>query len=156
MDQIKTSRRLEPILLVEDDPDHARLVQKAFSQHGHLANDIIWVKNGIEAINYIYQTDPFTPETASTPGLILLDIKMPMKDGFQVLEELKSHSIYKTIPVVVLTTTSNIDDVERALKLGANDYIVKPVKFVDFVEKIGQLGHYWAFISDANLGALKS
>ena len=73
-----------------------------------------------------------------------------MKDGFEVLEELKSDEMYKTIPVVMLTTTSETDDIDRAQKLGANDYIVKPVKFSDFIEKVGKVGYYWEFTSDLN------
>jgi two-component system response regulator len=81
-----------------------------------------------------------------------LDLKMPLKDGFQVLAELKSDTRYKTIPVVVLTTSINSDDAKKALDLGANDFIVKPVKFTDFVQKVGQLGNYWGFISDSSIG----
>ncbi len=142
---------LEPILLVEDDMDHARLVIKAFTEHGRMMNKIVWVKNGVEAMDYINRTGVYINKDTPRPGLILLDIKMPLKNGFEVLSELKADERYQTIPVVMLTTTNNSEDADKALKMGANDYIVKPVRFSDFVQKVSQLGHYWAFVSDAYL-----
>lgn len=143
---------MEPILLVEDEADHARLVKKSLTEHGRLLNEIYWVKNGIEAMEYITQTGHYNEKDTPRPGLILLDLKMPLKDGFQVLAELKSDPRYKSIPVVVLTTSVNSDDAKKALDLGANDFIVKPVKFSDFVQKVGQLGNYWGFVSDSCIG----
>lgn len=148
----KNVRLMEPILLVEDEADHARLVRKSLTEHGRLLNEIYWVKNGIEALEYITQNGSYNEKNAPRPGLILLDLKMPLKDGFQVLAELKSDTRYKTIPVVVLTTSINSGDAKKALDLGANDFIVKPVKFSDFVQKVGQLGNYWGFISDSFIG----
>jgi DNA-binding response OmpR family regulator len=145
----KNRKRFDSILLVEDEEDHARLIKKSLNGHG-LRNDIFWVKNGAEALEYMKRTGKYNKENAPRPGLVLLDIKLPMKDGFEVLEELKSDEMYKTIPVVMLTTTSETDDINRALKLGANDYIVKPVKFSDFIEKVGKVGYYWEFTSDLN------
>jgi len=150
--EFKNVKLMEPILLVEDEADHARLVKKSLTEHGRLLNEIYWVKNGIEAMEYISRTGLYNEENAPRPGLILLDLKMPLKDGFQVLAELKSDKRYKTIPVVVLTTSVNSDDAKKALDLGANDFIVKPVKFSDFVQKVGHLGNYWGFISDSGIG----
>ena len=149
---IKNTKLMDPILLVEDEPDHARLVKKSLSEHGRLLNEIYWVKNGVEAMEYITQTGSYNEENAPRPGLILLDLKMPLKDGFQVLAELKSDTGHKSIPVVVLTTSANSEDAKKALELGANDFIVKPVNFSDFVHKVGQLGNYWGFISDSYMG----
>lgn len=149
---INNVKLMEPILLVEDEADHARLVKKSLTEHGRLLNEIYWVKNGIEAMEYITQTGHYNEKDTPRPGLILLDLKMPLKDGFQVLTELKSDPRYKSIPVVVLTTSVNSDDAKRALDLGANDFIVKPVKFSDFVQKVGQLGNYWGFVSDSWIG----
>jgi len=142
-------KKMEVILLVEDEPDHAELIIKGLKQDGHLINEIKWVENGQDAIDYIMRSGKYNKENAPRPGLVLLDIKMPRKNGFQVLQEIKSDEAFKTIPVVILTTTSVSEDIEKALKLGANDYIVKPVKFQDLVEKVKGLGHYWAFISDS-------
>ena len=144
-------KKLEVILLVEDEADHAELIIKGLKQDSHLINEIKWVENGQEAIDYIRQSGKYNKANAPRPGLVLLDIKLPRKDGFQVLQDIKSDENLKTIPVVMLTTTSISDDIVKALKLGANDYIVKPVRFQDFVEKAKGLGHYWAFISDLQI-----
>ena len=149
--QFSDKKKLEPILLVEDEGDHAHLVKKSLKEHGHLINEIYWVKNGVEAMKFITHTEPFDEKNAPRPGMILLDLKMPLKDGFQVLRELKADKRYRTIPVVVLTTSINSDDAQKALELGANDYIIKPVRFADFVQKMGNLGNYWAFISDSDI-----
>ena len=149
---IADRKRLDVILLVEDEEDHARLITKALTEQGHLLNQLVWVKNGKEALDYVMRTGAYTQENAPRPGLILLDIKLPLKDGFEVLQELKRENEFKHIPIVMLTTTSNSEDVRKALAMGANDYIVKPVKFSDFVNKVGQLGNYWSFVSDSVIG----
>jgi len=146
----KHSKRLDLLLLVEDEPDHARLIMKTLKEKVKLMNPIHWVKNGAEAIAYITQTETYDEESAPRPSLVLLDIKLPLKDGFEVLKVIKSNEKYRAIPVIMLTTTSRTDDVQKALDLGANDYIVKPVRFPDFVEKVGALSHYWIFVSDSN------
>lgn len=146
----KHSKRLDLLLLVEDEPDHARLIMKTLKEKVKLMNPIHWVKNGAEAIAYITQTGTYDEESAPRPSLVLLDIKLPLKDGFEVLKVIKSNEKYRAIPVIMLTTTSRTDDVQKALDLGANDYIVKPVRFPDFVEKVGALSHYWIFVSDSN------
>lgn len=143
--------KLDTILLVEDDQDHAELIIKGLKQDGHLINEIKWVENGQEAIDYLRQSGKYNKENAPLPGLVLLDIKLPRKNGFQVLQEIKSDDDLKTVPIVMLTTTSVSDDIQKAFKLGANDYIIKPVRFQDFVEKVKGLGHYWAFVSDSHL-----
>ncbi len=143
-------KKLDVILLVEDEEDHAELIIKGLNEDGHLMNEIKWVENGQEAIDYITQSGNYNKENAPRPGLVLLDVKLPRKDGFHVLKVIKSEEKYKSIPVVMLTTTSTSDDIRKALNLGANDYIVKPIKFQNFVEKVKGLGHYWAFISDSN------
>ncbi len=148
----KPKTRFETILLVEDEEDHARLIMKTLQKKVKLLNPIHWVKNGEDALAYITKTGAYHEKNAPTPGLILLDLKLPLKDGFDVLHTIKSDSRYKVIPVVMLTTSSQTDDIQKALALGANDYIVKPVQFHDFVDKIGSLGHYWICTSDAKSG----
>ncbi len=152
----ENQKKPDPVLLVEDEDDHARLVRKSLTEHGRLANEIFRVKDGDEAMKFISQTGPYNKKNAPRPGLILLDLKLPIKDGFQVLRELKADDRFKIIPVVVLTTSINSDDARQAMELGANDYIVKPVKFPDFVEKVGRLGHYWVFTSDSRMGNSKT
>lgn len=149
---ITDRKRLDVILLVEDEEDHARLIKRALNERGNLLNEVVWVKNGKEALDYINRSGVYNQSNAPRPGLILLDIKLPLKDGFEVLKALKDENQFKHIPIVMLTTTSNSEDVRKALAMGANDYIVKPVKFSDFVDKVGQLGNYWAFVSDSVIG----
>ncbi len=146
-----TKSNLEILLLVEDEPDHAQLIVEVLKENGSLANDIVWVKNGQEAVDYVLRKGQYKGQKTKKPGLILLDIKLPELDGFEVLNEIKSNQSVKAIPVVMLTTTGNSEDVERALKLGANDYIVKPVNWESFEKTVRELGKYWAFISDAYL-----
>jgi CheY-like chemotaxis protein len=138
-----------PILVVEDEEDHARLIIKSLTENGSLVNQIIHVENGQEAIDFLNRTGKYSGEKSPLPGLILLDVKMPMKNGFEVLKEIKSNETLASIPVVMLTTSSTAEDIEMAMKLGANDYIVKPVRFDDFTHKVSKVGYYWGFISDA-------
>ncbi len=140
---------LEILLIVEDDPDHVELILTSLQKDGRLINDIKCVEDGQKAIEYMTWIGKYNKENAPRPGLILLDIKLPFKDGFEVLKVLKSDKRFKTIPIVMLTTTSKSTDITRALDLGANDYIVKPVQWKDFEMKIRSLGKYWAFISDS-------
>ncbi len=147
----KGIRKLDAILLVEDEQDHAELIMRALKEDVGIINDIYSVNNGQEAIDFISHKGKYNKENAPRPGLILLDIKLPRKNGFEVLQELKSDQKYSDIPIVMLTTTSNSGDVQEALKLGANDYIVKPVHFQDFFRKVKGLGHYWALVSDSHL-----
>jgi two-component system, response regulator len=138
-----------PILIAEDEEDHARLIKRALKQAG-LINEIFHVENGQEALDFLKYKGQFSSSTHSQPGLILLDLKMPMKNGFEVLEEIKSDPVLKVIPVVMLTTSSTGEDIEKAMAEGANDYIVKPVKFDDFTHKVSRIGYYWGIISDSN------
>lgn len=140
---------LEVLLIVEDDQDHAELIKESLKKNERLINKIYCVENGQDALDYVRCCGKFNQENAPPPGLILLDVKLPQKDGFEVLEELKSDEKFKRIPVVMVTTTSNPSDIDKALRLGANDYIVKPVQWNDFEQKIGALGKYWAFTSDS-------
>jgi two-component system, response regulator len=138
-----------PILIVEDEEDHARLIIRALVETGKMMNEIVHIDNGLDALNYLKRKGEFKENKHHIPALILLDVKMPMKNGFEVLEELKADENLKKIPVVMLTTTSTSEDIDRAMGLGANDYIVKPIKFIDFTEKVGKLGYYWGMVSDA-------
>ncbi len=144
-------KRHDTILLVEDEEDHARLIMRSLKEKARILNPVAWVKNGVAAVEYITKTGQYEREKPSTPGLVLLDIKMPLMNGFEVLREIKANDEYKAIPIVILTTTSLSEDIEKAMKLGANDYIVKPVKFTDFMDKVKSFGYYWIFVSDSNV-----
>jgi CheY-like chemotaxis protein len=142
---------VDVLLLVEDEQDHAHLILEALKEEGHLTNDIVWAKDGQEAIDYIFKQGAYQDQDLTLPGLILLDLKLPELNGFDVLTILKQHKEFKEIPVVVLTTSKNSEDVKKALQLGANDYIVKPVIWEDFERKIRELGKYWALVSNTRL-----
>ncbi len=142
-------KRYETILLVEDEEDHARLIIKSLEK-AKVLNPVAWVKNGVEAMEYITKTGRYEREKPPPPALVLLDIKLPMMNGFEVLREMKKNAEYKTIPVIILTTTALSEDIRKAFELGVNDYIVKPVEFPDFTRKVQSLGYYWVFVSDSN------
>jgi len=137
-----------PILVVEDEEDHVRLIKKSLRDAGHLLNKIYTAENGQIALDFLNKVGNFKDNKHQMPILILLDVKMPMKNGFEVLKELKKNKKLNNIPVVMLTTTSTSEDINRAMDLGANDYIVKPINFNDFTEKVAKLGHYWGLVSD--------
>jgi len=133
---------LREILLVEDNPLDIDLTRRAFAKR-RLANPIVVAYDGEEAMNLIDRWEQGEP----APALILLDLKLPKVDGLDVLERLKSHPVYKLIPVVVLTTSSEDRDVEKAYRLGANSYIVKPVSFEKFLEVAERIEVYWGVIN---------
>ena len=137
-----------PVLIIEDEEDHARLIINALTDGGKMVNEVIHINNGEDAMNYLLKNCENDTDKHSLPALILLDVKMPLKNGFEVLEELKANEKLKKIPVVMLTTTSTSDDIAKAMILGANDYIVKPVKFSDFMDKVSKIGYYWGMVSD--------
>ncbi len=141
---------LAEILVVEDEEDHSRLIKKTLEAIGQLRNDIVLIENGQEALDYLRKEGSYAGSDHSMPILILLDIKLPLKNGFEVIQELKADKELKNIPVVVLTTASSKEDIERAMSMGANDYITKPVKFDDFRNKVNSLGYYWGIVSDAH------
>lgn len=130
------------ILLVEDDPHDAELTQRVLSRK-HLANRVTWVKDGAEALDYIFRRGKYTGRADEQPRLILLDLKLPKVDGIEVLRQLKSHEDTKTIPVVMLTSSAEESDVVKSYKLGVNSYIVKPVDFEQFGETVAGAGLYW-------------
>jgi CheY-like chemotaxis protein len=142
------SKKLELILLVEDNEDHIEHTVDALNEGG-LINCIRVVNDGLAALDYLHQRGEYAaPGAAPRPGLILLDVKLPKHDGFEVLEIVKTDPNLKTIPVIMLTTTGNQEDIERGALLGANDYIVKPIQFDDFIRKVKGIGKYWAMISN--------
>ena len=131
-----------PILLVEDNPLDIDLTIRAFKS-SNLINPIEVARDGDEALKYIKKWD----SGATIPVVILLDLKLPKVDGLDVLKTMKEHPIYKTIPIVVLTSSSENSDIEAAYKLGVNSYIVKPVNFDNFLKVAGQIELYWCVIN---------
>jgi DNA-binding response OmpR family regulator len=141
-------KKLDIILLVEDDPDHLELTQDALQEVGTV-NRIEVVRDGEAALDYLLRRNKYAnPELSPRPDLILLDVKLPKLNGFDVLTKIKGDPDLKRIPVILLTCTGNREDIDRGARLGTNDYIVKPVEFDTFMEKVKGLGKYWSQISD--------
>ena len=131
------------ILLVEDNPDHALLTMRAL-QDGNLLNKVFWVKDGAEALDFLYHRGAYTDAAqAPRPGLILLDIKLPKVDGHAVLEQIKNDKDLQSIPTVMLTTSEAEEEVSHCYASGANSYVAKPVRFADFVDKVRAVKLYW-------------
>jgi len=131
-----------PILVVEDNPLDLDLTQRAFAKH-RLANPIHVARDGEEALNFIPRCESGEPQ----PAVILLDLKLPKVSGLDVLRQLKRHSKFNVIPVVVLTTSGEDRDIEDAYRLGANSYIIKPVDFEKFLEVASQIEVYWCVLN---------
>jgi CheY-like chemotaxis protein len=138
-------KRGEPItiLMADDDADDRLLTQEAL-QESRLANDLRFVSDGEELLDYLFRRGKYAnPAASPTPGLILLDLNMPRKDGREALAEIKSHPKLRRIPVVVLTTSHAEEDIGRTYDLGANSYITKPVTFESMVSLMRALENYW-------------
>jgi len=134
------------VLLVEDNPADAELALRALRK-GKLANNIIWVKDGAEALEFIFRTGAYAGRPDQNPKLILLDIKLPKVDGLEVLKRLKEDENTRVIPVVVVTSSAEGRDLVKSYKLGANSYIVKPVEFEQFSETMTKAGYYWMLMN---------
>ena len=132
------------ILLVEDNPDDAALTLRALEKND-ISNSMVKVaSNGVEALDYLFGTGDFDGrDTSAQPELILLDLKMPKMDGIEVLRRLRQDERTRLLPVVVLTSSDEKDDIVKIYNLGANSYIRKPVDFDEFTEAVRQLGVYW-------------
>jgi CheY-like chemotaxis protein len=131
------------ILMADDDEDDRLMAQEAL-QEARLANDLHFVLDGEELMDYLYQRDKYADgSNAPRPGLILLDLNMPKKDGREALKEIKSDPALRQIPIVVLTTSKAEEDIYRSYNLGVNSYITKPVSFEGLVEVMKALSIYW-------------
>jgi CheY-like chemotaxis protein len=131
------------LLLAEDDPDDRLLARQALEK-SRLPSDLRCVEDGEELLDYLRRRGKYAdPKASPRPGLILLDLNMPRKDGREALREIKSDPKLRSIPVVVLTTSKSEEDVVRTYNLGVNSYIAKPVRFAALVEVMQALGKYW-------------
>lgn len=144
---------IKRILLVEDDPKDIELTLNALDEH-NLANEIVVTRDGVEALDYLYRRDAFAQRSEGNPVVILLDIKMPRLDGIQVLRQLKADEQMRFIPVVILTSSRESRDLEECYRLGANSYVVKPVRFGEFMEAVKRLGVYWVLINEPPPGII--
>lgn len=140
-------RKYNQILLVEDNPNDRELTIGALTEH-NLANDIISVADGVEALEFLHKKGKYKDRINGNPGVILLDIKMPRMDGIEVLKIIKSDPNLKLIPVVMLTSSREEQDLIESYNLGANAYVVKPVDFQEFVDAVKNVGLFWAIINE--------
>jgi two-component system response regulator len=142
------SDRDETILLVEDNPDDVELTMRAFRKN-NIANDLIVAHDGIEALDYLFCRGTYNSRNIKdTPRLILLDLKLPKMDGLQVLEHLRAKEATKLVPVVILTSSKEEQDLISGYESGANSYVRKPVDFNQFVEAVRHIGLYWLLINE--------
>lgn len=139
---MREMNKLPVILMADDDPDDRILAKDALSEN-KLANDLYFVEDGEELLDYLHQRGKFNAENAPKPGLILLDLNMPKMDGREALREIKSQAKFRKIPVIVLTTSKAEEDIIRTYELGVNSFISKPVTFEELVEVTRQIGRYW-------------
>lgn len=136
------------ILLVEDNPDDEALTIRALKRH-HIGNSIVVAHDGVEALDYLFGTGLYAGRDISLkPSVILLDLKLPRVDGFEVLRRIRESESTKLLPVVVLTTSNEEQDLINSYSLGCNSYIRKPVDFLQFSEAIRQLGMYWLLMNE--------
>ena len=145
---------LKPILLVEDNPKDLELTLIALEK-SNLANEVVTIRDGAEAVEYLFREGKWASRPVGNPAVVLLDLKLPKLDGIQVLERIKADEALQTVPVVMLTTSREEKDLVHSYKLGVNAYVVKPVAFKDFVEAIQDLGIFWAVLNEPPPGSMK-
>jgi CheY-like chemotaxis protein len=145
---------LKPILLVEDNPNDLELTLVALDK-SQLANEVIIARDGQEAIDYLLSEGNWAARVPGNPAVILLDLKLPKIDGLEVLEIIRSNGTLKSIPVVMLTSSREEQDLVRSYELGVNAYVVKPVEFSEFVEAIADLGVFWAVLNEPPPGSMR-
>jgi two-component system, response regulator len=137
------------ILLVEDNPDDEALTIRAL-QKNNIGNSLVVVRDGVEALDFLLCTGPYSDRNPlDLPQLILLDIKLPKLDGLEVLKRIRANERTSLLPVVILTSSKEEQDLLQSYKLGANSYVRKPVDFSQFLEAVRQLGLYWLVINEA-------
>jgi CheY-like chemotaxis protein len=145
---------LRRILMVEDDARDVELSLTALEQY-NLANEVVVVGDGEEALDYLYQRGKFRTRPSGNPAVLLLDLKLPKVDGLEVLQQIKTDDRLKMIPVVVLTSSREQRDMVASYQLGVNAYVVKPVDFHEFVNAVKELGIFWALINEPPPGSIK-
>lgn len=138
---------LRTILLADDSDQDVELVLSALKRN-NFANPVTVARDGVEALDYFHRRGRYASEPPGLPLVLFLDLKMPRKDGLEVLRELKSDEKFKAVPIVMLTSSREETDLVKSYQLGANAYVVKPVDFQRFVEAIRQTGAFWAAINE--------
>jgi len=145
---------LKRILLVEDSPRDAELILDALGGH-ELANEVVHLRDGADALDYLYRRGTFADRADGQPAMILLDLKLPKVDGLEVLRQIKGDSALMRIPVVMMTSSREEQDLLDSYQVGVNAYVVKPMKFHDFVEAVSQVGAFWGVINEEPPGSVQ-
>jgi two-component system response regulator len=138
---------LKRVLLAEDNEHDVELTLAALAEY-NLANEVIVVRDGVEALDYLFHRGKFAGHSNGTPVVVMLDLKMPKVDGLEVLRQMRIDAELKHVPVVMLTSSREEQDLIRSYQLGANAYVVKPVDFQQFASSIKQVGFFWAIINE--------
>jgi CheY-like chemotaxis protein len=138
---------LRPILLAEDSPNDVELTLAALRML-KLANEIVVVRDGAEVLDFIHGRGAHAGRPPIAPAVVLLDLKMPRVDGLTVLRHIRESQEFRTLPVVILTSSREESDLERGYGLGANAYVVKPVDFNEFLKAVSQVGLFWALVNE--------
>jgi CheY-like chemotaxis protein len=137
------------LLLVEDNPDDEVLTLRAFAKN-KISNEVVVARDGVEALDYLFGTGVYVGrDTRIQPQVILLDLKLPKVDGLEVLRRLRADDRTASLPVVILTSSREEQDLIQSYRLGANSYIRKPVDFLQFIDAVRQLGLYWLVLNEA-------
>jgi CheY-like chemotaxis protein len=139
--------QIKRILLVEDNEKDIELTLAALDEH-NLANEVEVLHDGAEALDFFYRRGAFASRASGLPVVVLLDLKMPKVDGLEVLRQLKNDPELKRVPVVMMTSSREEQDLVKSYALGANAYVVKPVDFRQFVDSVKQLGFFWAILNE--------
>lgn len=145
---------IHSILYAEDNPHDVELTLAALAEH-NLANDVVVVGDGAEALDYLHRRGRYQLRRDGNPALILLDLKMPKIDGLGVLQAIKQDPQLRVIPIVMLTSSREEPDLARAYALGVNAYVVKPVDFQSFITSVKQLGVFWAMLNEPPPGSAR-
>lgn len=140
-------KEFKTILLVEDNPKDRELTLEALAEH-NLANQVIGVCDGVEAMEYLLCEGKWKDREMINPAVVLLDIKMPRMDGIEVLGKIRSDNRFRSLPIVMLTSSREEPDLKRCYELGVNAYVVKPVNFVDFMAAVREIGIFWALLNE--------
>jgi CheY-like chemotaxis protein len=138
---------LKSILLVEDNPKDIELAIEALDEN-NLGNDVTVVRDGAEALDYLYRRGAYSNRCEGNPAVVLLDLKMPKVDGIEVLRQIKSDEQMKVVPVVMLTSSREEQDLIKSYQLGVNAYVVKPISFSQVIQAIKQLGLFWVILNE--------
>jgi two-component system, response regulator len=145
---------LKRILLVEDNERDVELTLAALEEH-HLANEVVVARDGAEALDYLHGRDKFAGHANGLPVVVLLDLKMPKVDGLEVLRQMRADETLKHVPVVMITSSREEQDLIKSYQLGVNAYVVKPVDFQQFAASVKEIGFFWAIINEPPPGVLK-